>query len=163
MKGLKFAIISILLFSGTAFSDDTDSINYIGSFSKLRYSAEHAYISEVWLWQHKDKIIGLYLDGSKLQGDSFHYIINKIEKSSGNIGTDLSFNTKYYDFKGKFNPLSIEGVLRKGSEIVWGGIEGSNIITLTKGTNIKKIKNPEGSYKTYSSWLNWVASQSAPR
>ncbi len=156
MNILKYFIISILLFPVAASSENSIPIDYIGSYTKLRFSKEHAYISEVWLWQRKDQIIGLYINGSALQGDPYYYTINLIENTTGNIGQNFSFNTKYFKFTGKFNPPIIEGLLTQGSEIIWGGIEGSNVITLTKGTSITKIKNPEGSYKTYSSWLNWV-------
>src|SRR2546425_9747656 len=59
--------ISTLLATGIGYC--ASPIRYIGAFTNVRYTAEHAYGYTVQLWRQGDGLIGLLLDAQGSQAD----------------------------------------------------------------------------------------------
>jgi hypothetical protein len=53
----------------TNFPNEQSPISFMGEFSNVRHTAEHAYGYSVQLWRQGDKILGLFTAASGLAGD----------------------------------------------------------------------------------------------
>ena len=126
--------LSFLLFSQAV----AQELNYLGSYSFLRASSEHTYISEFRLWKSDKDIQGIFIFSYGLSGDPKPFI-EKIISGSLNETGELKFKTKWYQFSGKISGNTLQGILRQNSEVIWGGIKGSNVMTLNKGILFEQI------------------------
>ncbi len=145
-----------LVACGPSSANEDTSVEYVGSFSKLRLSQEHVYISEAWLWKVGENVMGLYLDRAGLQGSKLSVQLHKIRK--GHLGRDgaLSFETKWYHFQGNYLGGSIEGKLVQGSEVIWGGSEDNDQIELIRGSHMEDVQNPGHGITKLSDLNAWL-------
>ena len=67
------------------------SASFLGEFSNVRYTEEHAYGYSVLLWKEGDKLFGLFYDFEGLAGDTPVGLLEDIQLDSGG---KLSFRAK---------------------------------------------------------------------
>ena len=100
--------------------------SFLGEFSNVRYTEEHAYGYSVLLWKEGDKLFGLFYDFEGLAGDTPVGLLEDIQLDSGG---KLSFRAKLsvaaiylgqgkqepthdvFTFKGSLSQNGISGVL----------------------------------------------------
>ncbi len=151
-----FAFFLGLAAYGVSLASEGITIEYVGSFSKKRSSQEHVYVSEVWLWSYDKNIVGLYLDKAGLQGGGLPVLTHKIIKGRLEPDGSLLLETKWYRFEGSYLGNLIEGKLVQGSEVIWGGIEGSDKIELVRGSNVNAIENPGYDIAELADLNKWI-------
>ena len=74
------------------FLGDQSPISFMGEFSNVRHTAEHAYGYSVQLWREGDKIFGLFTAASGLAGDAPCGLLEDV-RFNPDTGT-LSFTAK---------------------------------------------------------------------
>ncbi len=116
----------------------------------------HVYVHELWLWRHSGDVLGLYLNIQGLEGGGIPPQIHKIKSASLSSDGAFSFETKWYNFYGHYDGLCAQGKLRQGSEVIWGGVEGSDEISLCSGSNVRGIENPPESFHSIENWHQWA-------
>ena len=133
----------------------SQELEYLGSYSFLRASSEHSYVSEFRLWKTDENIQGVFIFAYGLSGDPIAYV-EKILSGTLNDSGKIKFKTKWYQFSGEIDNNQLQGILRQYEEIIWGGVKGSNLMTLKKGTLFHKIKErPKiNSKKELGKWFN---------
>ena len=102
------------------------SASFLGEFSNLRYTEEHAYGYSVLLWREGEKLFGLFYDSEGLAGDTPVGLLEDIQlDSSGKLSfrAKLSVGAIYlghgkqepthdvFTFKGSLSQNGISGVL----------------------------------------------------
>jgi hypothetical protein len=151
MKYLQLIILTFLSFSVTA---EEDSFKYYGSYTSERYTEEHYYLTEFWLWEKDSEFIGLFFVWGGLGGNgAVTPMIIKIDSANLKPEKDFTLKASSFVFVGNFKNESIIGDLTNGGANWNGGVD--NIIFIS-GTNIKTIQNPGASLKTYQQWNKWV-------
>lgn len=152
---MKF-LIHVFVLMAFAFSShaNAEDIEYIGSFTNERFTEEHYYLSEIWLWKKESKIFGVFLEYGGLGGDGpVKPMAAKIENSSSGANSAFEFTASGFHFVGVFTSNTISGNLTNGSENWDGGREKT---IFSAGTNIKTIVNPGKNIKTFQHWQQWV-------
>jgi hypothetical protein len=101
------------------FPDEQSPISFMGEFSNVRHTAEHAYGYSVQLWRQGDKIFGLFTAASGLVGDVPCGVLQDVSFNSATGA--LSFTAKLsvasiYLGKGRQEPthdlFSFKGTLQ---------------------------------------------------
>jgi hypothetical protein len=154
-------IVIIIAFLGLSFGckpkQGVDPVEYLGSYSNIRTSdSGHVYIHELWLWKHSGDVVGLYLNVQGLEGGKIPVQTNKIGRASLSPEGVFSFETQWYKFSGRYDGSCVKGKLMQGSEVIWGGSEGSDEISFCSGSNIKNIENPAESINSIEDWHKWA-------
>lgn len=86
--------ISILVFllalCSWALPAEGASASFLGEFSNVRYTDEHAYGYSVLLWKEGDKLFGLFYDSEGLAGDNLVGLLEDIQLDSSGDGEDVT-------------------------------------------------------------------------
>lgn len=147
--------LMLIAFLGVA-SAEENNFSYLGSYSFSRGTESgHTYISEFRLWQKDASIEGVYLDVAGLSGDSVAEA-NILTKGSLSANGDITLETKWYTFAGKYSKKSMQGVLKHSGDVIWGGIGGSDVIILKRGITIYWI--PEKNISSHQELERWLSS-----
>ncbi len=158
MSNSRLALILFLMLPAllsTAIAEESN-FSYIGSYSFSRGTESgHTYVSEFRLWRNGDSIEGVYLYVAGLSGDSVA-MAQIITKGSLSANGEIILNTKRYSFSGKKSKKFIRGVLKHFGDVVWGGIEGSDSMTLKRDITIYWV--PESNIKTHAELQRWLSS-----
>jgi len=102
--GYRGTVLSVGLVAGIAFvcfsQDHPDQpLQFIGTFSNMRYTAEHAYGEAVEVWRDGDLIVGLISVSNGLQGDTPTGILENVRFNS-HTGA-ISFTAKLTTMSGQ--------------------------------------------------------------
>lgn len=155
MKQLLTAIIILIAWSSEICLASED-LEYLGSFTFTRSTESgHSYVSEFRLWSQSEKLYGVYLDVAGLGGDPIiigHKITSGVLRSNG----DISLETKWYKFEGRYHASQLDGVLKQGDSVIWGGNKDSNKMSLKKGISIKQVE--EKHFGTIGELTHWIDS-----
>jgi hypothetical protein len=82
MKALNFRLFASLVLGFAMFTlpvSALDPVVFVGEFSHMRQTAEHAYGYSVQIWRQGDKLFGLFSDTSGLSGDTPTGILEDVE------------------------------------------------------------------------------------
>jgi hypothetical protein len=147
---LWLAIVSFALYAA-----ETDSLEYVGSYSNQRFTGEHYYLTEVWLWKEGPTYVGVFLAYGGLGGDGpVRPMVVKIDKTLGGQGGEFSFFAQGFSFVGRFDSGRIVGNLKNGSD----NRDGGEVKTvLSAGTNVQTIINPGPTLSSLKEWSHWVS------
>jgi len=149
-----------------AFKDDA-SIVYLGLFSNMEYTEEHAYGSDVELWRQDDRYFGLFSHSEGLAGDTPTGTLDdlKFDPISGNLSFRAKLTTgdhycKVHDgvpsrdlfkFKGKWAGKQIRGTLK-----TFDALHPDDEPKVEK-TVFKKTRDEDwADLTTYGAWKKWV-------
>jgi len=129
-------------------------------YSFLRASSGHTYVSEFRLWKSDKNIQGVFIFAYGLSGDPTPYV-EKILSGTLNDSGEIEFKTKWYQFSGKISSNQLQGILRQYEEVIWGGVKGSNLMTLKKGILFHKLNETPKikSEKELESWYKKISEQ----
>jgi hypothetical protein len=119
--------VAMLSFIAAAFAQAPRPITFVGEFSNMRYTEEHAYGYSVQLWREGSAVFGLLLASEGLAGDTPAGLLEdlKYDPRSGK----LSFKAKLtmgadawqqpshdlFEFDGKLGAATIFGVLKRSA------------------------------------------------
>ena len=130
-------------------------IAFLGEFSNMRFTEEHAYGYTVQLWRDGPAVVGLLLASEGLAGDTPTGLLDEV-KFDAKAGR-LSFRTKLtmgidarqqpshdlFEFDGTLSGAALAGVLKRS-----GGITSSERVTLRKLAANSALPQP----RTYEEW-----------
>ena len=109
--------------------DDQESVHYVGTFSNMEFTEEHAYGSQLELWKCENEFIGLFMYSEGLAGDTPTGLLENVQYNPQAKG--LTFDAKLttgvryrgpgkeepthdlFVFSGKLKDNSVEGVLKR--------------------------------------------------
>jgi len=121
------AVVPVLSLIAAAFAQAPRPITFVGEFSNMRFTEEHAYGYSVQLWREGATVFGLFLASEGLAGDTPTGLLDdlKYDPRSGK----LSFRAKLtmgidarqqpthdlYQFEGNLSARAVSGVLKHGA------------------------------------------------
>ena len=151
-------LLITLAFNNACQTDDPkEAIDLVGSFFNRRSTdSGHVYVHELWLWKHSEDVLGLYLNVQGLEGSGIPPQIHKINSASLGLDGAFAFETKWYNFSGRYDGSCAQGILKQGSEVIWGGVEGSDEISLCSGSHVRGIENPPEDFNSIEEWHQWA-------
>jgi hypothetical protein len=129
--------------------------DYVGSFTHQRVSdSGHVYIYELRIWGASSSLHGVLLIVQGLEGGGIQPVVEPILAGTLSQSGTVEIKTKWHSFNGTLAANRLNGVLKQGSETIWGGKQGSNDIELRVGTSLPKIQ--EKPLKTVRAVEDWV-------
>jgi hypothetical protein len=148
---------------------DTAHIEFVGRFSNMRYTEEHAYGHTVELWRAGRCVFGLFENSEGLAGDTPAGLLSDVHYSPGGA---VSFSVKLttgmttvagsdtmvpsrdlFIFSGKMGKTALEGRLRRLNEL------RRDIQPLDSHTLMRRVPAEDGSRSdagTYGVWREAV-------
>jgi hypothetical protein len=145
-------LLAMLPLIAAAFAQAPRPITFVGEFSNMRYTEEHAYGYSVQLWREGAAVFGLFLASEGLAGDTPTGLLDdlKYDPRSGK----LSFNAKLtmgvdarqqpshdlFEFDGTLSARAVSGVLKRAA--------ASERISLRKLPPDAALPQP----RTYDEW-----------
>lgn len=117
----------MLLLIAAAFAQTSRPITFVGEFSNMRYTEEHAYGYTVQLWREGANVLGLFLASEGLAGDTPTGMLDdlKYDPRSGHLsfkakltmGLDARNQPSHdlFEFDGKMSARAVSGVLKHGA------------------------------------------------
>src|SRR6266849_1232712 len=120
-------LVAMLPLIAASFAQAPRPITFVGEFSNMRYSEEHAYGYSVQLWREGAAVFGLFLASEGLAGDTPTGLLDdlKYDPRSGKIsfkakqtmGVDARQQTTHdlFEFDGALSTRGISGVLKRAT------------------------------------------------
>src|ERR1700687_2901591 len=118
-------LLPMLPVIAVAFAQVPRPITFVGEFSNMRYTEEHAYGYSVQLWREGATVFGLFLASEGLAGDTPTGLLDdlKYDSRSGRLsfrakltmGLDARQQPSHdlFEFDGKLNTRAVSGVLKR--------------------------------------------------
>ena len=145
-------VVAMLSLTAAAFAQSPLPITYVGEFSNMRYTEEHAYGYSVQLWREGPTVFGLFLASEGLAGDTPTGLLDDL-KYDARLGR-LSFKAKLtmgvdarqqptrdlFEFDGTLNARAVSGLLKHGA--------ASQRVILRKLQRDAALSQP----RTYDQW-----------
>jgi hypothetical protein len=150
---MKYIIYVLLALLSVSVKSEENDFKYFGSFTSERYTQEHYYLTEFWLWEKEAELIGLFFVWGGLGGSGPVKPMSIMIDNASKNGEEFTFNASSFSFVGHLRDKEISGNLTNGDEN-WNG--GEDKIVFTQGSNIQTVKNPSSSLKDSQQWLQWV-------
>jgi hypothetical protein len=128
-----------------------NAVEFLGSFSKERFTEEHYYFYQLDIWRDGEKLFGFYAFYAGLQGDP-KGTMNSWRIAGGLKGKSVSLESEHVNF-------AFSGNLSES------GISGQWSDSMTKGTNVTLQKQPaaqivpalsKAPLGSYEAWLQWA-------
>ena len=119
--------VAMLPLIAAAFAQAPRPITFVGEFSNMRYTEEHAYGYIVQLWREGANVFGLFLASEGLAGDTPTGLLDdlKYDPRSGKLsfkakltmGIDARNQPSHdlFEFDGKMSAAAVSGVLKHGA------------------------------------------------
>jgi len=113
---------------GAVFAQAPRPITFVGEFSNMRYTEEHAYGYTIQLWREGTSVFGLFLASEGLTGDTPTGVLDdlKYDPRSGRLsfrakltmGLDARNQPSHdlFEFDGKMSARAVSGVLKHAAE-----------------------------------------------
>lgn len=118
---MKWMLFALFIFSSPA--NAANSVEFLGSFSKVGITEEHQYIYQLDLWREGQKVFGFYSFNAGLYGDGITRSIPW--RIAGDIkGKSLMLKNEhdYFSFTGQFSKHNLSGLwkdsMTKGIDVV---------------------------------------------
>jgi hypothetical protein len=120
-------MIAMLPFMASAFAQGPRPLTFVGEFSNMRYTEEHAYGYSVQLWREGAAIFGLFLASQGLAGDTPTGLLDdlKYDPRSGQLsfkakltmGVDARQQPSHdlFEFDGKLGAAAVSGILKRAA------------------------------------------------
>jgi hypothetical protein len=156
-------LILALGYAHPAFSSE-QAVSFVGEFSNMHHTAEHAYGYSVQLWRSGNEIIGFLLSSNGLAADTPTGQLEKVHFDAGN--GSLSFSAKLsvaqvYQGSGEMKPtrdlFTFSGSLQKG-KVLAGVLSHKDMLMPDRAPTVERIhlvKTDDSSIieaKTSSEW-----------
>jgi hypothetical protein len=145
-------VVAILPLIAAAFAQAPRPITFVGEFSNMRYTEEHAYGYSVQLWREGAAVFGLFLASEGLAGDTPTGLLDdlKYDARSGKLsfkakltmGVDARQQPSHdlFEFDGTLSARAVSGVLKRA--------------VASERINLRKLQ-PDGALpqpRTYAEW-----------
>ena len=167
-------VIALALIGLAAGAQTARPIVWLGEFSNMRYTEEHAYGYSVQLWREGETVFGFFLASEGLAGDTPTGLLDgvKFDSKTGR----LSFRAKLtmgidarqqpsrdlFEFDGKLARASLNGSLKHSNENI------SNRATTTQRISLKKLQSNStlsqpGSYAEWKQQADEILRRRGPK
>jgi hypothetical protein len=145
-------LLAMLSLTAVALGQAPRPITFVGEFSNMRYTEEHAYGYSVQLWREGAAVFGLFLASEGLAGDTPTGLLDdlKYDPRSGRLsfrakltmGVDARQQPSHdlFEFDGKLSARALSGVLKRAA--------ASERINLRKLQPDSALDQP----RTYDEW-----------
>jgi hypothetical protein len=144
--------VAMLSLIAAAFAQAPRPITFVGEFSNMRYTEEHAYGYSIQLWREGAAVFGLFLASEGLAGDTPTGLLDNLKydprsgklsfKAKLTMGVDARQQPSHdlFEFDGKLGGRAVSGVLKRGA--------ASERINLRKLPPDAALPHP----RTYDEW-----------
>jgi hypothetical protein len=144
--------VAMLSSVAAAFAQAPRPITFVGEFSNMRYTEEHAYGYILQLWREGPAVFGLFLASEGLAGDTPTGLLDdlKYDPRSGKLsfkakltmGIDARNQPSHdlFEFDGKMSAAAVSGILKRGAA--------------TERVNLRKMQPNNGlpQPRTFDEW-----------
>jgi hypothetical protein len=147
----------MLLLIAAALAQSPRPITFVGEFSNMRYTEEHAYGYIIQLWREGATVFGLFLASEGLAADTPTGLLDDLQydprsgklsfKAKLTMGLDARNQPSHdlFEFDGKLGAAAVSGVLKHGAA--------------TERINLRKLQ-PDTAFpqpRTYDEWKRQTA------
>ena len=120
-------MVAMLPWIAVAFAQAPRPITFVGEFSNMRYTEEHAYGYTVQLWREGTTVFGLLLASEGLAGDTPTGLLDDLKydprsgklsfKANLTMGIDARQQPSHdlFEFDGTLSARAVSGVLKRAS------------------------------------------------
>jgi hypothetical protein len=124
---MRARVVAMLSLITVAFAQAPRPITFVGEFSNMRFTEEHAYGYSVQLWREGATMFGLFLASEGLAGDTPTGLLDdlKYDSRSGRLsfrakltmGVDARQQPSHdlFEFDGKLSARALSGVLKRAA------------------------------------------------